>query len=160
MLLRTATTIILNLPDIPALIPSPPGGEGRVRGASLTTQLARALRKNMTDAERRLWYLLRNRQLWGWKFRRQHPVGPYIADFVCLEKKVVIEVDGGQHGENEDADWRRTSYLNKMGYQVLRFWNHEVLQEIDAVMDTIFDTLEDLPPHPGPLPPPGGEGVF
>lgn len=113
----------------------------------------------MTDAESRLWYHLRDRQLGGWKFRRQHPVGPFIVDFICLEKKVVIELDGGQHGENEEVDARRTAYLNKMGYHVLRFWNHEVLQETDAIMDTIFDTLEDLPPHPGPLPPPGGEGV-
>ncbi|MDD2901058.1 MAG: endonuclease domain-containing protein [Syntrophales bacterium] len=125
----------------------------------MTTQLARVLRKNMTDAESRLWYHLRDRQLGGWKFRRQHPVGPFIVDFICLEKKVVIELDGGQHGENEEVDARRTAYLNKMGYHVLRFWNHEVLQETDAIMDTIFDTLEDLPPHPGPLPPPGGEGV-
>ena len=126
----------------------------------MATQLARVLRKNMTDAERRLWYCLRDRRLGDWKFRRQHPVGPYIVDFICIEKKVVIEVDGGQHEENEEADLRRTAYLEKQGYRVMRFWNHEVLQETDAVMDTIFDTLEDLPPHPGPLPPPGGEGVL
>lgn len=125
----------------------------------MATQLARVLRKNMTDAERRLWYRLRDRRLGDWKFRRQHPVGPYIVDFICIDKKVVIEVDGGQHGENEEADLRRTAYLEKQGYRVMRFWNHEVLQETDAVMDTIFDTLEDLPPHPGPLPTPGGEGV-
>jgi len=113
----------------------------------------------MTDAERRLWHHIRDRQLGGWKFRRQHPVGSFIVDFICVEKKVVIEVDGGQHAENEDADTRRSAYLKKMGYQVLRFWNNEVLQETEAVLTTIFDSLADAPPHPSPLPPPGGEGV-
>ncbi|RJR43465.1 MAG: endonuclease domain-containing protein [Deltaproteobacteria bacterium] len=125
----------------------------------MATQLARVMRKNMTDAERRLWYRLRDRRLGEWKFRRQHPVGPYIVDFICIEKKVVIEVDGGQHGEYEEADRQRTAFLTEQGYRVMRFWNHEVLQETDAVMDTIFGSLEDLPPPPGPLPQPGREGV-
>jgi len=128
----------------------------------MTPQLARVLRKRMTDAERRLWRHLRDRQLGGWKFRRQHPVGPYIVDFICLEKKVVIEVDGGQHAENEEADGRRSAYLEKLGYHILRFWNNEVLQETEAVLTTIFERLNEAPapPHPSPLPPPGGEGVL
>jgi adenine-specific DNA-methyltransferase len=112
----------------------------------------------MTDAERRLWRHLRDRQLGGWKFRRQHPVGPFIVDFVCLEKKVVIEVDGGQHAENEELDLRRSAYLEKLGYHILRFWNNEVLQETEAVLTTIFASIEDAPPHPSPLPPRGERG--
>ncbi|MHB8069812.1 MAG: endonuclease domain-containing protein [Desulfobaccales bacterium] len=125
----------------------------------VTSNRARSLRQRLTDAERRLWRHLRDRQLGGWKFRRQHPVGPYIVDFICLEKKVVIEVDGGQHAENEELDKRRSAYLEKLGYHILRFWNNEVLQETEAVLNTIFANLEDAPPHPSPLPPPGGEGV-
>jgi very-short-patch-repair endonuclease len=125
----------------------------------MSSNRARALRQRLTDAERKLWHHLRDRQLGGWKFRRQHPVGPYIVDFICLEKKAVIEVDGGQHAENEEADRQRSAYLEKMGYHILRFWNNEVLQETEAVLKTIFERLADAPPHPSPLPPPGGEGV-
>jgi len=126
----------------------------------MTSKRARVLRQHLTDAERRLWYHLQNRQLGGWKFRRQHPVGPFIVDFICLEKKVVIEVDGGQHAENEELDTQRSAYLKEMGYHILRFWNNEVLQETEAVLTTIFASLEDAPPHPSPLPPMGGEGVL
>jgi very-short-patch-repair endonuclease len=82
-----------------------------------------------------------------------------VVDFICLEKKVVIEVDGGQHAENEDADMRRSAYLEKLGYYILRFWNNEVLRETEAVLTTIFASLADAPPHPSPLPRPGGERV-
>jgi very-short-patch-repair endonuclease len=75
----------------------------------------------MTDAERLLWRHLRNRELGNWKFRRQYPVGPHIVDFICVEKNVVIEVDGGQHAENEEPDLQRSAFLNKMGYRVFRF---------------------------------------
>ena len=107
----------------------------------MTRQHAKALRKRMTDAERLLWRHLRNRELGGYKFRRQYPLGPYIIDFICLEKNVVIEVDGGQHGENEELDIQRSAYLNKMGYRVFRFWNNEVLQETEAVLNTILSIL-------------------
>ena len=109
----------------------------------------------MTDAERLLWRHLRNRELGGWKFRRQYPVGPFIVDFICVEKNVVIEVDGGQHAENEALDLQRSAYLNKMGYRVVRFWNNEVLQETEAVLEAIFAILAKasrIPPHPNPLP--------
>ena len=118
-------------------------------------QLARALRKNQTDAEKVLWARLRNRQIEGRKFRRQQVIGPYIADFLCLEPKVVIEVDGGQHAAKTEQDAQRTCYLQSLGYQVLRFWNHDVLREPDAVLDAI--RLAIISPHPNPLP--EGEGA-
>jgi len=86
-----------------------------VRGGLLAREIARALRKRMTEAERRLWRHLRNRELGGWKFRRQYPVGPYIVDFICVEKNLVIEVDGGKHAENEELDIQRSEYLKKDG---------------------------------------------
>jgi very-short-patch-repair endonuclease len=115
----------------------------------------------MTDAERLLWRHLRNRELGGWKFRRQYPVGPFIVDFICVEKNVVIEVDGGQHAENEAMDLQRSAYLHKMGYRVLRFWNNEVLQEIEAVLTAIFAILahgKQNSPSPQPSPPLGERG--
>ncbi|QSB01070.1 endonuclease domain-containing protein [Methylomonas sp. EFPC1] len=99
--------------------------------------LARSLRKNQTDAERVIWQQLRNRQLLGCKFRRQQVIGPFIVDFVCLEPKLVIEVDGGQHAEQQEYDQNRSHYLQRLGYRVLRFWNHEVLQNRLAVMEVI-----------------------
>jgi very-short-patch-repair endonuclease len=107
----------------------------------LTREFAKTLRQQMTDAERRLWRHLRDRRLGGWKFRRQYPVGPYIVDFICLEKNLVIEVDGGQHAENEEQDIKRSAYLNKMGFRVFRCWNNEVLQETESVLETIFAIL-------------------
>jgi very-short-patch-repair endonuclease len=127
----------------------------------VSSQLARALRQRMTDAERLLWRHLRNRELGGWKFRRQYPVGPFIVDFICVEKNVVIEVDGGQHAENEEQDIQRSAYLNKMGYQVVRFWNNQVLQETEAVLTAIFAILangKQNSPSPQPSPPSGERG--
>lgn len=91
----------------------------------------------MTEVERRLWYALRARRIDGFKFRRQRPIGPYIVDFVCLERGLVVELDGGQHAERVEYDGRRDSYLNRAGYAVLRFWNHEVSENIDGVMQAI-----------------------
>ena len=128
----------------------------------MTRQLARALRKRMTDAERKLWRHLRNRELGGWKFKRQYPVGSFIVDFICLEKNVVIEVDGGHHAENEELDIQRSAYLNKMGYRVVRFWNNEVLQETEAVLEAIFAILANSKqnsPSPRPSPPSGERGI-
>ena len=96
-------------------VPSPPaGGEGQDEGA-LTVNNARALRKRMTDAEQLLWRHLRSRNMHGLKFRRQHCIGQYIADFACVEKKIIVEADGGQHSENADQDAARTAYLNSQG---------------------------------------------
>ncbi|WP_303905497.1 endonuclease domain-containing protein [Thiohalomonas denitrificans] len=102
------------------------------------TEFARQLRRNMTDAERRLWRHLRLRQLAGCKFRRQCPIGRYIVDFVCFEQTLVIELDGGQHAEQTAQDARRDAWLKMQGYQVLRFWNNEVLQETEVVLEVIL----------------------
>ena len=105
------------------------------------THQARSLRTNDTEAEYRLWGELRNRHLNGYKFSRQIPLGPYIVDFVCREQRLVVELDGSQHAENE-RDERRTEWLNGQGYSVLRFWNTEILQERRAVLDTILAVMQ------------------
>ena len=117
------------------LIPSPLAGEGQDGG--MNNNKARALRKNSTDTERRLWQHLRLRQIGGYKFRRQQPLGPYIADIACLEKRLIVEVDGGQHSEQAAYDARRSRWLEAQGFCVLRFWDHEVLREVDAVKQVI-----------------------
>lgn len=106
---------------------------------------ARALRKNPTDAERALWNGLRFWQIGGHKFRRQQPIGDYIVDFVCLEKKIIIEVDGGQHAEQEEYDGARDAWLRDKGYSVLRFWNNDVLHNLDGVKDSISQALGTTP---------------
>ena len=116
---------------------------------------ARKLRRQQTDVETKLWMRLRDRQLCGAKFRRQHPVGPYIADFCCVERALVVELDGGQHAEQAAADRARTDFLESRGYCVLRFWNNDVLTNLAGVVERIGDVLKS--PHPCPLP--KGEGV-
>ncbi|MGB7649809.1 MAG: endonuclease domain-containing protein [Gallionella sp.] len=113
-------------------------------------QLPRKLRNHMTDAELRLWQRLRSRQLAGCKFRRQHPYMDFVLDFVCLEKCLIVEVDGGQHLDNE-RDQERDRRLQEAGFQVLRFWNNQVLQETDAVVEVIWTVLQNkatLAPSP------------
>jgi very-short-patch-repair endonuclease len=107
-------------------------------------EFARRLHREQTDVERKLWFALRNRQFAGFKFRRQQPIGPYIADFVCLEAKLVIELDGGQHGSDCDAvyDHRRTQFLNKDGFRVIRFPNHELNNGFETVLDAIARQLK------------------
>jgi very-short-patch-repair endonuclease len=100
-----------------------------------TQSRARALRAAPTDAERRLWHHLRGQQLDGFKFRRQYPIGPFIADFACLERRLIVEADGGQHGGSDDAD--RDRFLETRGYRVLRFWNDDVLLRTQAVLESI-----------------------
>jgi len=123
------------------------------------------LRKNQTDAERKLWRCLRARELCGFKFRRQYPIGPYIVDFICVEKRLIVEIDGGQHATMSEIDNTRTEFLNARGYRVLRFWNNEALQQLDAVLAKILDSLThpdpdpDPHPHPNPLPQ-AGEGIL
>lgn len=101
---------------------------------------ARRLRHAMTDAEKQLWYRLRKLNLDGSHFRRQVPIGPYIADFACMAARLLIEVDGSQHGEDraEAYDGTRTAWLEKEGYRVLRFWNNEIVKNTDAVMEAIY----------------------
>jgi very-short-patch-repair endonuclease len=102
---------------------------------------AKTLRKGMTDAERKLWQRLRG-ELLGVKFRRQHPFESFVLDFVCLERKLVIEVDGSQHLEDVKYDEFRSDRLKLAGFTVLRFWNNQVLEEIDSVMEVIWNHLK------------------
>jgi very-short-patch-repair endonuclease len=115
---------------------------------------ARALRSDMTDAERKLWYRLRAHRLNGTSFRRQVPIGRYIADFVCLQARLIIEVDGGQHGTERDA--KREAWLRGQGFHVLRFWNNDVHANIDGVLQVISDTLAQASPPSLTLPRKGG----
>ncbi len=126
---------------------------------------AARLRKDSTDAERALWAALRNRRLGDSKFRRQHPLGPYVVDFACISHRLVVEVDGGQHAVRTEFDSARTQWLTARGYRVVRFWNHEVLQNIESVKRAILEelsrpvALHAISPSPRPSPPKiGGEG--
>jgi very-short-patch-repair endonuclease len=120
----------------------------------MSRDFARHLRKTMTEAERQLWHHLRHRQLDGSRFRRQAPIGPYIVDFVCFERRLVVELDGGQHARQIEEDATRTRWLNLQGFRVLRFWNSTVFEDQDVVLEAIWDALRSTP-HPGP-PPQGG----
>lgn len=152
----------------PSPCPLPPGGEGGSQRESMAmdrltrpTSLsrsreragvrvdrARQLRHGHTDAEALLWRHLRNRQMLGLKFRRQHPIGPYFADFACVDVGLVIELDGGQHNEGDALmhDRQRELFMHEAGFITLRFWNHEVLTQTDAVLAKIFQTLQTLTP--------------
>ena len=105
------------------------------------TVRARELRRDQTDVERRLWGMLCNRQLGGYKFRRQVPIDRFFADFACVEAKLIVELDGGQHGERQDYDAQRTEVLEARGWRVIRFWNHQ-LSEGDSVRDMILSELK------------------
>ncbi|WP_395018283.1 endonuclease domain-containing protein [Dongia sp.] len=110
----------------------------RIRTDPIPRDHARRLRSEMTDAERRLWSRLRRRQIEGLHFRKQVPIGNYIVDFCCLKRRLIVEVDGSQHAEREEQDAERTAWLSQQGYRVLRFWNNEVLQNTDGVMERIL----------------------
>lgn len=112
----------------------------------MSTTKAKELRKNSTDAERALWRQLRAHRLLGYKFRRQQPIGRYIVDFVCFEKHLIIELDGGQHAEQVAYDEERSAWLQAHEFQVLRFWNHDVLQDTEAVMGVILRECERKAP--------------
>ena len=111
-----------------------------------STTKARELRASMTDAETLLWHQLRGRRFQGFKFRRQRPLGPYILDFVCLEAGLVVEIDGGQHVEQQAYDLQRTALIEQAGFTVIRFWNHEVLNDPSAVLEAISQSLQTLTP--------------
>jgi very-short-patch-repair endonuclease len=120
---------------------------------------ARRLRTHPTEAERLLWRHLRLRQLIGYKFRRQQPLGRYVVDFVCLEKRLIVEVDGGHHAAQVGSA-RRAAWLEAEGFRVLRFWNTEVLQQIEAVQTRIWAVLSGEESHPTSiLPRKGGRGT-
>ena len=114
-----------------------------------TLQRAQALRQNQTNAEGLLWHYLSRKQLAGYRFRRQQPIGPYIADFACLSEKLLIELDGGQHAEQTASDNRRDRFLQEKGYRVLRFWNHEVFENCFGVLESIYAALPHHPPLEG-----------
>ena len=145
-----------------ALLPSPSGrgagGEGHHGPPKLpddVLDLARTLRGNQTDAEALLWFLLRDRRFAGWKFRRQHPIPPYVVDFYCGDAKLVIELDGSQHVEATERDTQRTHFLHRRGLRVRRYWNNEVLAATETVLQDIWNALH----QPSPLTPlPEGEG--
>ncbi len=122
---------------------------------------ARWLRANQTDAERHLWKRLRELKADGAHFRRQAPIGRFVTDFACHSRRLVIELDGGQHADAEAVanDRNRTRWLNEQGYRVLRFWNNEVLGNTDGVMMVVCEALGIVPGHPTPAPAPsrGGE---
>jgi len=108
----------------------------------LLKQRSRDLRKNLTDAEQKLWQKLRKQQINDHKFRRQFVLGNYIVDFICLDKRLIVEVDGGQHMDNVDYDLQRDEWLKSQNFKVLRFWNNQVLNEIDSVLEVIVKNLE------------------
>jgi very-short-patch-repair endonuclease len=121
---------------------------------------ARRLRRDQTDAERIRWSRLRDRRLNGLKFKRQVPIDRYIADFCCPDARLIVELDGGHHSADEEADAKRTAVLESCGYLVLRYWNNDVTKNLDGVLEDIVATLSRTPnvtlapsaPHPGPLP--------
>ncbi|HEX5509886.1 MAG TPA: DUF559 domain-containing protein [Pseudolabrys sp.] len=116
-----------------------------------SVQIARRLRRDQTDAERMLWLRLRDRRLNGLKFRRQMPVKSYVVDFCCESARLIVELDGGQHAERAE-DEKRTTELEAFGFLVLRFWNNDVLNNLDGVLEVIAATAKQDPPHPSPLP--------
>jgi very-short-patch-repair endonuclease len=104
-------------------------------------ELARRLRRNQTDAERVLWFQLRDRRLAGWKFKRQVPIDRFVVDFLCTDAKLIVEIDGGQHDQQKKRDAERTATLEAMGYLVLRFWNHDVMRNTNGVLEEILRTI-------------------
>jgi very-short-patch-repair endonuclease len=117
----------------------------KVKASPVTKARSQELRRDMTDAERKLWSVLSARQLGGVKFRRQVPLGPYIADFASHEAKLIIEIDGGQHAENRSHEDVRSAFLRDEGYQVLRFWNNDVLGNLEGVHAIIVAAIGELP---------------
>ncbi len=109
---------------------------------------SRELRKNMTPQEKKVWNLLKNRQFYGFRFRRQCPLGSYIVDFVCREKKIIIEIDGGQHNHDDDKEYdkKRTEYLKSLGFRVIRFWNNDIDKNLEGVYRKLQMEFGELPP--------------
>ena len=107
---------------------------------------ARTLRQNMTDAERRVWQILRSHQMNGYRFRRQAPIGRYIADFVCHEARLIVEIDGGQHDRSSLREAECAGFLQNEGYRILRFWNTEVLANLDGVHEAFVEELRCITP--------------
>ena len=132
--------------------------KGQTNKRILEPKLQRRLRNAPTQAEHLLWQRLRGRQIEGCKFRRQHPPDDFILDFVCLERRVVVELDGSQHADASDYDTARTRKLDKDGFELLRFWNNEVFQNLDGVLEAIRQCLVVKATPSSPNPPLEGEG--
>ena len=133
--------------------------QGQTSQKIIHNKLQRKLRSEPTDAEQRLWQYLRGRQIEGCKFRRQHPFGDYILDFACLDRKIAVELDGSQHADSTEYDAERTKSLEKAGFVVLRFWNNEVFENIEGVVQVIIAALVERASTPSPPNPPlEGEG--
>ena len=123
-------------------------------GGDVGTSNARRLRQNRTDAERALWERLRRKQLDRLRFRQQVPIGPYVVDFLCPKQRLIVEVDGGQHAVATAADLERAAWLEGRGFRVVQFWNNDVVQNLDGVIETILLALRSEvspPPHPAPI---------
>jgi very-short-patch-repair endonuclease len=119
----------------------------------MANERARHLRQHRTEAEIAIWQRLRRKQLDGARFRQQFPIGPYIVDFLCLQRRLIIEIDGGQHATNVAADAARTTWLASQSFHVMRFWNNDVSDNLDGVIDTIYRWLLNNPaPPPRPAP--------
>jgi very-short-patch-repair endonuclease len=112
---------------------------------TLPRDAARQLRTNITEPEQKLWWRLRKKQLDGFKFRRQYSIGPFFVDFICLEARLIVELDGSQHDDRRAQDESRSAYLRANGYTVLRFWNSEVMTQIDSVIERIAEALNQTP---------------
>ena len=138
---------------------SGPHMKGQTNRQILVGHLPRNLRNAPTNAERLLWRHLKSRQIEGCKFRRQHPCGDYILDFVCLERSMMVELDGSQHFDAATYDEERSRFLRIAGFEVLRFWNNEVFGELDGVLEVIRRELVARVENPSPPNPPlEGEG--
>jgi len=142
-----------------ALLPSPlagegPGGEGENpgTGACWLARRARELRAQETAPEHALWQQLRAKRFAGYKFRRQQPLGRFVVDFVCFSRRLIVELDGGQHADAAQYDARRDAWLKQAGFSILRFWNNEWAARQEAVLETIWRALQEPPPLPNPSP--------
>lgn len=136
--------------SMPRTTPSPARGKAGM-GVRKAVQRARELRRNSTDTERKLWHHIRDKQLENFRFRRQRPIGKYIVDFICLEVNLVIELDGGQHADQQQYDAARTKYLIAQGLHVLRYRNNDVMQNIAGVLEDIHTALmQRTPSQPSP----------
>ncbi len=115
-------------------------------GAGMANAFARRLRKNTTDAERLLWARLRRKQFDGYRFRRQVPIAGFITDFACHSAKLIVELDGGHHADNAEQDRRRAAMIELEGYHVIRFWNNDVFENLEGVLERIREALPEPPP--------------
>ncbi len=146
--------------DNSKLAPSPAQRGKAGKGVRSTVAAARKLRRNMTDVEQKLWDRLRDKQIEEFRFRRQRPMGRYVVDFVCLDAKLIVELDGGQHAGQVEADAKRTDFLQSLGFEVMRFWNNDVVENIDGVLERIRERLlQHATSNPTPALPLAGEGA-